>query len=73
MNVNDVASDVEELHRTESVARARADMPILKPTGKCLWCGESIHPTAINQRFCDSEHRDEYDFYIARHPELRKK
>lgn len=71
MNINDVATEVEERHREEALAahRARtASQPILRPTGHCIWCGESLQNND-NPRFCDAEHRNEYDRYVARHPE----
>ncbi len=73
MNINDVATEVEERHREESLALARRNaeiQPTLRPTGKCLWCFTTIDPTSANPRFCDAEHRDEYDHFMSRHPEL---
>lgn len=71
MNLEDAAQIVEEMFREESLHVLRtASKPSLSPTGSCLWCGEPIQPGSPNPRFCDATHRDEYDRWRKRHPEL---
>lgn len=70
MDPAEVASDYEELDRQEAISLALKTSHSPVATGKCLWCGEDIHPEATNKRFCDAEHRDEYDNWMKRHPEI---
>lgn len=56
-------SELLHLAEIESTIQQLRDKPPLKPTGFCLYCGVDILPTAINQRFCDVDCRDDYDLY----------
>jgi hypothetical protein len=71
MNEVDRASELEQAERDANIAAARSSKSVSpKPTGRCVWCGEDISPDSANPRFCDARHRDMYDNYRARHPEL---
>lgn len=71
MNLEDAAQLVEDSFRQEALLNTlRSPFNSPAPTGSCLWCGEPIQPGSPNLRFCDAQHRDEYDRWKARHPEL---
>lgn len=71
MNLEEAAQEIEIAFRElalKTTLSAPKHSP--QPRGACLWCGESISPDSPNPRFCDATHRDEYDRWRKRHPEL---
>ena len=71
MDTVDMSQGTEDAFRAKALAEVVARKPV-PATGHCLWCHESIPADAVNQRFCDTDHRDEYDRFLNRHPELKK-
>lgn len=52
------ASDYEEAHRAFSIQNARVD--VLKPTGRCYFCGESVAtPLLYCDQYCCADHERE--------------
>lgn len=71
MDTVDMSQGTEEAFRSKALAEVLSRKPI-PATGKCLWCDTPILASSKNLRFCDAEHRDEYDRYLKRHPEFTK-
>lgn len=65
-DVVDIAQSNEQYFTNNSIREALENTNQLAALGVCRYCGEPIDPDAPNQRFCDLDCRDGYDYLKKR-------
>lgn len=67
-DICDMAQDHYERTMASALGALEAKARTLEvtQTGYCLSCGEPIAKDSKNQRFCNAQHRDEYDARASR-------
>ncbi len=60
LSPDDIATELEIIHREESIERKRTAERVLAPIGRCYACQKAFDD---ERRFCDAECRDDYEFF----------